>query len=123
MLGSTNRSEAEVFVELAGDEIVGAHLKPYPPRILFPDRVNGPLHQGPPDSVLAPVGVNDDIADHTTEMAARVGATQGEVAYDLAILYPYESNRVKTCAVCSTAECVGPGNLTHLTQHLPAPWI
>ncbi len=75
MLGSTNRSEAEMFVELAGDEIVSADLKPYPPRVLFLRRLNGLLHQGSPDSVSAPVGVNDDIADHVASMIARSGAT------------------------------------------------
>ena len=123
MLGSTNRSEAEVFVELAGDPVAAADLEPYPPRVLFLRSLNGPLHQGSPNPVPAPVGVNDDIADHSTAMAARLGVTQGEVAYDLSILHPYESNRVKTSAVDRTAECVGPGNLAHLTQHLPAPWI
>ena len=72
MLGSTNRPETEAFVELAGDEVVGANLKPYPPRVLFLRRPKGPLHQGSPDSVSAPVGVNDDISDHTAVMAARL---------------------------------------------------
>ncbi len=123
MHGSTDRSESEVLVELAGDKIAGANLEPYPPRVLFLHSLNGPLHQGSPDPVPAPVGVNDDIADHTSVMAARLGVTQGEVAYDLAILDPYESNRVTTSAVNCTAECVGPGNMTHLAQHLPAPRV
>ena len=123
MLGSTNRPETEAFVELAGDDIAGANLESYPPRALALHGPNSALHQGSTDPVPAPIGVNDDIADHTAVMAARLGVTQREVAHDLVILYPHESNRVKISAANRPAECVVPGNLPHLTEHLPAPRV